>query len=366
MPGTDLPKIEPVAPADWPALASFIHRHNQHADGGVRCLHAAQGDNVAQLAHELAALPPGEAAFWQVRDAGGAVDGLVGCEFDPALGRAWLRGPLVAGDPALRQPLLHRLVQALEDALDGTGEGAAGELKGELEGAVEVELPPMRCLDAFPAELDAPLNALYAARGYQRLGVHRVLEAALSATEPQQAALSGTEPQQAGFSGTGPQQAALSGGKPPQAPAWPLPLGISVRPAETADLAALLALHETLFPSSYLKPSDFAEAVGDASRRLLACCAADGSLLGYLHAKDDAEQPEIYIDYLGVAPEARGQGLGGALLAAALGWGRALGRPRASLTVREDRAAALALYERSGFRQVSAGMHWRRQRADPG
>jgi ribosomal-protein-alanine N-acetyltransferase len=335
----DHPHIHPVPPADWPALAAFIHRHNQRDDGGLRCLHAAQGDSVAQLAHELAALKPGEAAFWQVRDAGGALDGLVGCEFDPALGRAWLRGPLVAGDPALRQPLLHQLAQALEDALSGTTEGA---VEGEMEGA----LPRMRCLDAFPAEVEAPLNALYAARGYQRLGVHRVLEAAFSATEPGQAALTGTGP--------------------PQAAAWPLLSGISIRPAEAADLPPLLALHETLFPNSYLKPSDFAEAVGDASRRLLSCCSADGSLLGYLHAKDDAEQPEVYIDYLGMAPEARGQGLGGALLADALAWGRSLGRPRASLTVREDRAPALALYERSGFRQVSAGVHWRRQRADPG
>jgi ribosomal protein S18 acetylase RimI-like enzyme len=325
----------PVAPDDWPALAPFVHRHNRRADGGVRCLHTAQGDSVAQHAHELAALPADQAAFWQVRDACGAIDGIVGCEFDAALGRAWLRGPIVAGDPAQRGPLLHRLLRVLEESMGRPLErslerSAAGSLDKTRDSAV----PGIRCFDAFPAEDDGPLNALYAARGYQRLGVHRVLEAALA--EPQDV----------------------------QAP-WPLPSGLSTRRAVAADLAPLLALHEALFPNGYLKPSDFAEAVGDAARRVLVCTAAEGRLLGYLHAKDDPEQPEVYVDYLGVAPEARGQGLGGALLAGALAWGRALGRPRASLTVREDRAPALALYERSGFRQVSAGVHWRREPADP-
>jgi ribosomal protein S18 acetylase RimI-like enzyme len=306
MPSSGDAPVQAVPPAAWPALAPFIHRHNQRADGGLRCLHAAQGDGVAQLANELAALPADEAVFWQVSDAHGEIDGIVGCEFDAELGRAWLRGPIVAGDPAQRQPLQHRLLQALE----------AG-------------LPRIRCFDAFPAEDEASLNALYAARGYQRLGVHRVLEAALCTPAPARAA------------------------------AWPLPLGVSIRPAQADDLAPLLALHEALFPNGYLKASDFAEAIGDAARRMLVCTAAEGRLLGYLHAKDDPEQPEVYVDYLGVAPDARGQGLGAALLADALAWGRALARPRASLTVREDRAPALALYERSGFRQVSAGVHWR-------
>jgi ribosomal protein S18 acetylase RimI-like enzyme len=311
MPETDDAPIHPVAPADRPALAAFIHRHNRRADGGVRCLHAAQGDSVERHAQELTALPADEAAFWEARDADGAVEGIVGCEFDPALRRAWLRGPIVAGDPAQRGPLLHRLVQALEAAL-----------------------PAIRCFDAFPTEDEAPLNALYAARGYQRMGVHRVLEAALATPA------SAHEP-------------------------WPLPSGVSIRCAKAADLTPLLALHENLFPNGYLKAGDFAEALDDPGRRVLCCTGADGRLLGYLHTKDDPEQPEIYVDYLGVVPEARGQGLGRALLGEALAWGRVLGRPRASLTVREDRTPALALYERSGFRQVSAGVHWRREVEEP-
>ena len=319
--------IQRVAPADWPALAAFIHRHNRRADGGERCLHAHQGDTVAQHAHELAALPPDEAAFWQLRDAGGETTALLGCEFDPALRRAWLRGPLAAADLAQHGP---RLLQALEESLQ--------------------RVPGIRCFDAFPAEDEPALNALYAARGYRRLGVHRVLQADLGAGPT-----AGLAPDLTAGPAPGPTAV------PAADPAWPLLSGVSVRPAQPAELPALLALHESLFPNGYLKPGDFADALADPARRVLACTAADGRLLGYLHAQDDPEQPEVYIDYLGTAPEARGQGLGRALLSAALAWGRVLGRPRASLTVREDRAPALALYVRSGFRQVSAGVHWRRE-----
>nr|WP_246312163.1 GNAT family N-acetyltransferase [Aquabacterium terrae] len=131
----------------------------------------------------------------------------------------------------------------------------------------------------------------------------------------------------------------------------------SVRRATPADLAPLLAVHQALFPSSYLKDSDFERALSAEDR----CVLVTNDLAGYLHAKDDPEQDEVYIDYVGVAERARGQGLGHALLTAALAWGRTRGRRQASLTVREDRAAALRLYELAGFRQVSAGAHWRKE-----
>ena len=320
------PAIERVAAADWPALAPFIHRHNRRADGRERCLHAHQGDTVAQHAHELAALQADEAAFWRASDAGGATTALVGCEFDPALRRAWLRGPVAAGDLAQHGP---RLLRALETALESA--------------------PGIRCFDAFPAEDEPALNGLYAARGYRRMGVHRVLEADLAASPT---------------AGLGPNHAAGLAAGPGVGEAWPLLSGVVIRRALPADLPPLLALHESLFPHGYLKPADFAEALADPARCVLACTAAPGQVRGYLFAKDDPEQLEIYIDYLGTSPEARGQGLGRALLMQALSWGRALGRPRASLTVREDRAPALALYQRCGFRQVSAGVHWRRELAE--
>jgi ribosomal protein S18 acetylase RimI-like enzyme len=309
--------IRAVPPEQWPGLATFIHRHNRRGDGTERCLHAGQGDTVEQHAHELAALAADEAAFWQA-GLGPAREpqALIGCEMDAALSRAWLRGPLWAGDAPPPPGLLESLLQAL----------AAG-------------LPAIRCLDAFPAEDEPVLNALYERSGFRRLGVHRVMEAALAPV-----------PAPAGPSADQPLRL--------QPPA-------RIRRAEAADLPALLALHECLFPNGYLKPGDMADALQHPGRRVLAGLDADQRLVGYLHAKDEPEPPEVYIDYLGVAADARGRGVGQALLAEALAWGRALGRPRASLTVREDRSSALSLYERSGFRQVSAGVHWRLERDTP-
>jgi ribosomal protein S18 acetylase RimI-like enzyme len=289
-------------PADWPALAPFILRHNRLPDGQPRCLHAHQGDTIGEHAQELRALRADEAAFWTASRAG-RMQGLIGCAFDPLLRRAWLRGPL-------------------------TTEGAPDELAVSLLLALEGGLPALDCFDAFPSETDPSLNRLFPSAGYERQGVHRVLEAPLAPS---------------------PDDSAMR------------PSG--VLRAEAVGLAALLALHRDMFPTSYLKDSDFEAAIQAADRCLLAC-TIDGRCVGYLHAKDEPGQQEIYIDYVGVAAEARGQGIGRALLLAALAWGWDLGRTRASLTVREDRASALTLYQRLGFTQVSAGVHWRKHRGD--
>jgi ribosomal protein S18 acetylase RimI-like enzyme len=296
-------RLQRLPRADWPALAPFVHRHNQADGGGVRCLHAEQGDTAEQHAKELAelaALPDDEAAFWAVRDAAGGLVAMIGCEIDPALRRAWLRGPLLADrhDEALAR----RLVEQLQHAL----------------------APAIHCFDAFPAEADEPLNRVYREAGYRPMGVYRVMQAALADLPP------------------------------PRRPAG-APLA---RPATMADLASLLALHHALFRSSYLKDSDF-EAALSADDRCVRVIEADARLAAYLYAKDDAAEDEVYVDYLGVDDASRGRGLGGTLLRAALAWGRTRGRRKASLTVRQDRPAALRLYEAAGFRQIRAGVHWR-------
>lgn len=301
-------------PFDWPALAPLIHTSNQRDDGGVHCLHAAAGTDVAAQAAELAALPEAEAAFWIVMRGAQPV-GMVGCEFDPALRRAWLRGPLVIEARMLAE-LLHVVTPTLDAALPGITQ-----------------------FDAFPAADAAALNGWYAAAGYERLLLHRVLRAPIDVVTNDAVPIHDN--------------------------------GASshrVRRATPDDLSPALALHETLFPQSYLSGADFVRAL-DANDRAWfvteATGAAGGSttpVAGYLYVRDSAAEQEAYVDYLGVAPTERGRGLGRALLGAATAWGAQHGRSHVALTVREDNRSALTLYTRAGFVEASAGRHWRRTR----
>jgi ribosomal protein S18 acetylase RimI-like enzyme len=290
--------LQRLLPADWPALAALIHDLNRRPGGGIRCLHAAHGADVASHAAELASLPPDEAAFWSI-DQGDTRVGMLGCEFDPASGRAWLRGPLAA-EPAVLDELLPLAGLTLEAALPG-----------------------IRRFDAFPSADDEGLNAWYAAAGFTALLVHTVLRAP-----------------------TGPQRGS------------PLP---NVRRAAPSDLPAVWALHEALFPEGYLAEADFRRALDpDADRALFVAADEHDAPVGYLHVQDNDADHEAYVDYLGIDEARRGRGLGRTLLEAASGWGAQRGRPHVALTVREDRRSAQALYRNAGFAEISVGRHWRK------
>lgn len=64
----------------------------------------------------------------------------------------------------------------------------------------------------------------------------------------------------------------------------------------------------------------------------------------------DPSTPEVAI---GVVPEARGRGVGGALLPALMDLARSRGFGALSLSVRQENTAAVRLYERNGFVKVS-------------
>jgi ribosomal protein S18 acetylase RimI-like enzyme len=125
-----------------------------------------------------------------------------------------------------------------------------------------------------------------------------------------------------------------------------------VRPATEADLAAVEALHTAEFPDTY---ASAASLLADPDRVTL---VVDGGL-GYASAevKPDGEG---YLDFLAVAPEARGRGIAGRLLTS-IGRQTLAASPAASvnLTVREDNTAAVALYERFGFVRDLELVAWR-------
>lgn len=293
-------RLRPLAVAEWPAWAGFVHQHNQRADGRVRCLHAEQGSSVAAHAAELAALPPAEAAFVVAEAADGAPLGWIGAEHDTVAGRAWLRGPLTA-DPVDADGLQQALIDALLQAL-----------------------PALRRCDAFPQTDEVALIAAYRAAGFAAVAAHHVMRAD-----------------------------AVPEGVPAA--------GITAWPADATAMPALQALHDRLFPNTYL-PGHALPASLDADHQLFVATLA-GQLAGYVYVQHRHADNEGYVDYLGVANAARGQGLGRALLTRALHWALVTrGLPHVHLTVRQDSAPALDLYRAAGFVEVAAGLQLSLQR----
>lgn len=286
----------PVPRRDWPALAAFIHRHNRRDDGRARCLHAEHGESADDQTQEMLALPEGEAVFLALRR-GGALRGVIGAEVDAALSRAWVRGPVVATAKA----------------------GTAAAECALLHAALLQALPNVQRFDAFVQVDDATLRRAARDSGYRDDLQHHVMTL--------------------------------------RAPAAGLHWPERVVRARPEHLDALARLHDETFPESYLSGARLRQGLDDSHGVLLALGTA-GEVLGYLVIEAKPLEREAYIDFLGVAPHARGRGLGRDLLDAAVVWGlRERGLPQVGLTVRQDRRPALGLYESAGFTEVTAGAH---------
>jgi ribosomal-protein-alanine N-acetyltransferase len=89
------------------------------------------------------------------------------------------------------------------------------------------------------------------------------------------------------------------------------------------------------------------EAVMLVARRAAPDWRTGKTLQGFVAARVTAG--ELHINNIGVRTAARGHGVGGALLRAAIATGRRLGAQSAMLEVRAGNLAAQALYRRCGF-----------------
>jgi ribosomal protein S18 acetylase RimI-like enzyme len=127
------------------------------------------------------------------------------------------------------------------------------------------------------------------------------------------------------------------------------------------DVARLL--HE--FNSEYEEHTPGVEALTEHARSLLAAGeitvlfageGPDGFCLLRFHRSIYNGRPDAYIQELYVVPGRRGEGLGRALLEAALNAAREAGAPHVELTTSEDDTEALSLYESSGFTNREGGL----------
>lgn len=110
-----------------------------------------------------------------------------------------------------------------------------------------------------------------------------------------------------------------------------------------SDPTALAALHASAFPAPW-SAAVFADLL--AQPGVFAVAEADGFILMRV-VLDEAE-----ILTLAVRPAARGAGLGGRLAGQGAVRAAQAGATRIFLEVAEDNAAARALYDRAGFRQI--------------
>ena len=132
-----------------------------------------------------------------------------------------------------------------------------------------------------------------------------------------------------------------------------LAAGAVIRRGRPGDVDAMQAL-EALFPSDRMSRRSLRHLLQAPTARVLVAESGTGAMLGNLIGLRRAGSQAIRIYSVVVAPEARGSGLGRRLVEALQALAASEGCQRVSLEVRADNAAARALYDRLGYRTVSA------------
>ena len=123
---------------------------------------------------------------------------------------------------------------------------------------------------------------------------------------------------------------------------------IRIRRARSADLAALVALENRVFATDRLSARQWRHHLANPGAAILV--AGHGrDLVGAAVVFFQARHRIARLYSIAVAREARGAGVGEALLASAERTARARGSRALRLEVRTDNAAAQRLYERRGY-----------------
>lgn len=126
-------------------------------------------------------------------------------------------------------------------------------------------------------------------------------------------------------------------------------MSVSVVPMAEAHLPTLAAIERACFPTPWTEADLRAQLSSDTAVFRVAVGKA-GTVLGYggMHFVCG----EGYIDNIATAPEARGKGIGTAVVSALLQYARMHGGAFVTLEVRPSNEAALVLYRKLGFQLV--------------
>ena len=128
--------------------------------------------------------------------------------------------------------------------------------------------------------------------------------------------------------------------------------GCVIVPMTEHDLLEVVEIEETTGLSqwgweAYRAELEKQEAVMLVARRKTPDASTGRALSGYIAARINAD--ELHVNNIGVWPESRRQGVGGALLGAALEAAARRGAVEAVLEVRAGNLTAQRMYERFGF-----------------
>jgi len=123
---------------------------------------------------------------------------------------------------------------------------------------------------------------------------------------------------------------------------------ITIAPATEADLDAIDAIEQVSFPQPWPRATFEGELRRDWARVDVA--RRDGEIVAFCNYW--LVTTEVHVLAIATRPELRGQGIAHALLAHVLATAVATGCALATLEVRRSNLAAIALYERAGFKTV--------------
>lgn len=281
----------PATPSHIPAMAALAEAQQHRPARHIAYLSSEAG----QIAHELREVDAGldvSAALW---DGDALVGWLVG-DIDPEVGRVWWLGPFV-------------------NTADVSWASCADALYTHARAALPEAIRSEECAVDTRAE---DIVAWGAAHGFT----------------PGDASLALT----------------LAG-----AMRRPDVRCAQARPLEARDAEAVAAIHARAFPNTYMTPAQLARVPVDGRITLVVeARSGDGAeVAGYVSGEVQADG-DGYIDFVGVAPAHRRQGLGRALVVAAVDALRGRSAARVRLTVEDTNAAARALYRSLGFSEGRA------------
>lgn len=289
----------PMRAVELPKIAALIITQNHFAER--QCVHSLTRQEPLALMRELQHGYAQNQLQFVVGYQDNFLMATLGCEFDAALGRAWLRGPFVATDSA------------------DLWRNVATQLWAHLQQVLPVTI---ECWDAF-----LNVENLEGGTFYQQQSFRWVREVQF-------------------------YQCSKSNFRHPPA--------MDTQPEHTsAQLAEIASLHDQLFPKTYLSGEQLL-ANQSSSQRLFVASAA-GQMQGYVYASCEPESQEGSIEFVGIHPDSRRQGVATLLLKQAMYWlFNDCDCHWVSLNVQAEQHAARTLYEKVGFRLHTTGNHWRK------